>query len=75
MPSRRSNKKVQTPAVDALTGDEHSRVPDELLRAHPDLRSEAEQAARRLLEAGTAEGTAVDVAVLLAERTELPGGR
>lgn len=62
MPPRRNSKNLQTPAVDALTGAEHARVLQELLGAHPELRTEAEQAARRLLEAITAEGTAQDVA-------------
>ncbi|MGQ0433136.1 MAG: hypothetical protein ACT452_12100 [Microthrixaceae bacterium] len=61
MPARRPN----TPALDALTGGEHANVLTELLDAHPDLRPEADQAARRLLEAVTVERVAGDVARVL----------
>jgi hypothetical protein len=47
MPARR--RAPSTPALDALSGAEHTRVLAELLTSHPELRPEAEDAARRLL--------------------------
>lgn len=61
MPARRP-KRAPTPTLDALTGDEHARVLAALLDAHPDLRQEAEAAARYLLGAETVDGVAEDVA-------------
>jgi len=51
-----------TPALDALRSDENAAVMRELLDAHPELRPEAELAARRLLDAITVEAVAEDVA-------------
>lgn len=60
MPRRRTTR-TTTSALDALTGDEHGRVLAALLDAHPDLRAEAEQAARILLGAATLDSVADDV--------------
>ena len=61
MPPRR-HKDAPTPALDALTGIEPARLLAELLDAHPELRLEAEQAARRLFDTVDVEGVADDVA-------------
>jgi len=50
-----------TPALDALRDDEHTTVLRNLLDAHPELRPEAEQTARHLLEAASIEALADDV--------------
>ena len=44
-----------TLALDALSDTEHAKVLAKLLISHPDLRSEAELAARRLLDTATVE--------------------
>jgi hypothetical protein len=59
MPSRLD--RAVTPALDALLGDERGRVLAELLAAHPELKTEAEQAALRVLRTVTVEGVADDV--------------
>lgn len=51
-----------TAALDALHGNESAAVLRALLETHPELRPEADQAARRLLEATTVETVAEDVA-------------
>lgn len=44
-----------------LVGDEHRAVLSKLLEAHPELRPEAEHAARHLLESATSEAVADEV--------------
>jgi hypothetical protein len=61
VPPRRP-RQAPTPALDALGGGEHARVLEALLVAHPDLRTEAEEAARGLLGSATIESVAEDVA-------------
>ncbi|MFV1988965.1 MAG: hypothetical protein ACC682_16970 [Gemmatimonadota bacterium] len=54
-------REVGTPALDALSGTEHAKVLAKLLISHPDLRPEAELAARRLLDMATVECIADEV--------------
>jgi hypothetical protein len=54
-------REVGTPALDALSGAEHAEVLAKLLISHPDLRPEAELAARRLLDTATVECIADEV--------------
>lgn len=56
-----------TPALDALSGAEHARILAELLTSHPELRSEAEDAARRLLDEASVDAIAESVAWALEE--------
>ncbi len=56
-----------TPALDALSGAEHARILVELLTSHPELRSEAEDAARRLLDDASLDAIAESVASALEE--------
>ena len=65
MPTRR--RPPPTPALDALSGAEHGRILVELLSSHPELRSEAEDAARRLLDDATVDAIAESVASALEE--------
>jgi len=65
MPTRR--RPPPTPALDALSGAEHTRILAELLTSHPELRSEAEDAARRLLEDAPVDAIAESVASALEE--------
>jgi hypothetical protein len=58
-------REVGTPALDALSGTEHAEVLAKLLILHPDLRPEAELAARRLLETASVEDIADEVAWVL----------
>lgn len=51
----------RTPALSTLVGDEHRAVLSTLLEAHPELRPEAEHAARDLLESATSEAVADEV--------------
>lgn len=65
MPARR--RPVATPALDALSGAEHTCVLAELLTSHPELRSEADDAARRLLGDASIEVVAASVICALDE--------
>ena len=65
MPARR--RPPPTPALDALSGAEHARILAELLKSHPELRSEAEEAARRLLDDASFDAIAESVAWALEE--------
>lgn len=65
MPVRR--RTTPTPALDALSGAEHGRVLTELLTSHPELRSEAEDTARRLLDDASVDAIAESVARALEE--------
>ncbi len=65
MPARR--RPSPTPALDALLGGEHASVLAELLTLHPELRPEAEDAARRLLGDASIEAVAESVASALEE--------
>lgn len=56
-----------TPALNSLHADEHAVVLRELLEAHPELRPEADRAARRLLGASTVEAVADDVSWALTD--------
>lgn len=56
-----------TPALDVLRDDEYATVLRNLLDAHPELRAEAEQTARHLLEAASVEALADDVSWALGE--------
>ena len=60
MPTRR--RPPPTPALDALSGTEHSRILTQLLTSHPELRPDAEDAARRLLGDASVEAVAESVA-------------
>lgn len=60
MPTRR--RPPPAPALDALSGAEHARILAELLTSHPELRSEAEDAARRLLDDASVDAIAESVA-------------
>lgn len=51
-------RREPTPTLSTLVGDEHRAVLSTLLDAHPELRPEAEQAARDLLESATSEAVA-----------------
>ena len=72
-----------TPALDRLRADEQAQVLHELLRAHPDLRPQAEQTAARLVRHVSAEDVAErvvsaldDLALdqLAARAGRVPGG-
>jgi hypothetical protein len=63
MPARR--RQPPTPALESLSGAEHTVVLTELLRSHPDLRAEAEQIARRLLDVAVVEAVADELALAL----------
>ena len=65
MPVRR--RPPPTPALDALSGAEHARILAELLTSHPELQSEAEDAARRLLDETSVDAIAESVAWALEE--------
>ncbi len=65
MPTRR--RPPPTPALDALSGTEHSRILAQLLTSHPELRSEAEDTARRLLDDASVDAIAERVASALEE--------
>jgi hypothetical protein len=65
MPTRR--RPPPTTALDALSGAEHTRILAELLHSHPELRSEAEDAARRLLDDASVDAIAESVASALEE--------
>lgn len=65
MPPRR--RPPPTSALDALSGAEHARILVELLTSHPELRSEAEDAARRLLDDASVDAIAGSVACALEE--------
>lgn len=65
MPTRR--RPPPTPALDALSGAEHARILVELLTSHPELRSEAEDTARRLLDDASVDAIAESVASALEE--------
>ena len=65
MPTRRN--RADTPALDALTGEERSLVLGELLGSHPELNVEVEQAALRQLESVTVEAVADEVSWALDE--------
>lgn len=60
MPTRRHPP--PTPVLDALSGAEHARILAELLTSHPELRSEAEDAARRLLDDASVDAIAESLA-------------
>ena len=53
--------------MDALSGAGHARILVELLASHPELRSEAEEAARRLLDDASIDAIAESVAWALEE--------
>ncbi len=63
MPARR--RPSPTPGLDALSGAEHARVLADLLASHPELRPEAEDAARRLLDDASIGAIAESVACAL----------
>ena len=65
MPNRR--RPPSTPALDALSGAEHTIVLAELLTMHPELRPHAEDAARRLLGEASIEAVAEGVVWALEE--------
>lgn len=65
MPVRR--RPEPTPTLDALTGSERGAVLGELLTAHPDLRAEAERAAKQLLAESAIEAVAEEIAWALRE--------
>jgi hypothetical protein len=65
VPARR--RPPPTPALDALSGTEHARILAELLTSHPELESEAEDAARRLLDDASVDAIAESVAWALEE--------
>lgn len=65
MPTRR--RPPPTPALDAMSGAENAGVLAELLTSHPELRSEAEEAARRLLDDASVDAIAESVAWALEE--------
>jgi hypothetical protein len=65
MPTRR--RPPPTPSLDALSGTEHARILVELLTSHPELRPDAEDAARRLLGDASIEAVAESVAWALEE--------
>jgi hypothetical protein len=54
-------RREPTPTLSTLIGDEHRAVLSTLLEAHPELRPEAEHAARNLLESATSEAIADDI--------------
>jgi len=65
MPARR--RPSPTPALDALSGAEYARVLADLLTSHPELRPEAEGAARHLLSDASIAAVAESVAWALEE--------
>lgn len=65
MPTRRRPR--PTPALDALSGTEHARILAQLLTSHPELRPDAEDAARRLLGDASIEVVAASVVCALDE--------
>lgn len=65
MPARR--RPSPTPALDALSGGEYASVLAELLTLHPELRPEAEGAARRLLGDASIDAVAESVVRALEE--------
>jgi hypothetical protein len=54
-------RREPTPTLSTLIGDEHRAVLSTLLEAHPELRPEAEHAARDLLESATSDAVADEV--------------
>lgn len=53
-----SRRLPPTPALDALSGTEHARILAQLLTSHPELRSKAEGASRRLFDDASVDAIA-----------------